>query len=233
VSLDGSWLLLSEKLDYHPQKTVQPGDKFEDTVLKPGFEIVEILNQFFQSQLFTSLWNTYHPWLSDIEHSDPVRWPQFDHQDPKMGVFLKSKQASPCGHSLEWKLTPKTPSADTMFLAAMAMVHPWKIVEDLQVSYKSTKLWPSLWKSVSCKKMGIKSIHRSCLKAWFKGYTFCFTTFLVRQSWSTAKPWTSPNKRSNGIERSKFRQLVQSFVCVPPWIRMTFKFLEMLKNALP
>jgi hypothetical protein len=69
--------------------------------------------------------------------------------------------------------------------------------------------------------------------------------------WSTAKPWTSPKKRSNGLERSKFRhqvqsfvskfkvssaslkfrQQVQSFVCVPPWRRVTFKFWEMLKNA--
>jgi hypothetical protein len=27
-------------------------------------------------------------------------------------------------------------------------------------------------------KMGLKSSHWSCSKAWFKGYTFCFTTFL-------------------------------------------------------
>ncbi len=30
--------------------------------------------------------------------------------------------------------------------------------------------------------MGLKSSHWSCLKACFKGYTFCFTTFLVRPS---------------------------------------------------
>jgi hypothetical protein len=41
----------------------------------------------------------------------------------------------------------------------------------------------------------------------------------------------SPKKRSNDLERSKFRQKVQSFVCVPPWRRVTFKFWEMLKNA--
>jgi hypothetical protein len=49
--------------------------------------------------------------------------------------------------------------------------------------------------------------------------------------WSTSKPWTSPEKRSNDLERSKFRQQVQSFVYVPPWRRITFEFWEMLKNS--
>jgi hypothetical protein len=30
--------------------------------------------------------------------------------------------------------------------------------------------------------MGLKSSRWSCLRACFKGYTFCFTTFLVRPS---------------------------------------------------
>jgi hypothetical protein len=41
----------------------------------------------------------------------------------------------------------------------------------------------------------------------------------------------SLKKRSNDLERSKFRQQVQSFVCVQPRRRVTFKFWEMLKNA--
>ncbi len=41
----------------------------------------------------------------------------------------------------------------------------------------------------------------------------------------------SLKKLSNDLDRSKFRQQVQSFVCVPPWRRVTFKFWEMLKNA--
>ncbi len=99
-----------------------------------------------------------------------------------MGVFLQSTEATPCGHVLQWKLTPKNPRADTRFMAAMAIVLPWKIAEDFQSFVKNTKLWPSIYKSVSCKKMGIKSSHWSCLKACFKCYTFCFTTFLVRPS---------------------------------------------------
>jgi hypothetical protein len=53
------------KLDHHPQKlTVQPGDPFEDTSFKPGFEIVKILNQLVDSQLFTFFVNKYHQWPS-------------------------------------------------------------------------------------------------------------------------------------------------------------------------
>jgi hypothetical protein len=42
VPLDGSWLPLSETLIITPKKlTVQPGDAFEATTFKPGFEIVD------------------------------------------------------------------------------------------------------------------------------------------------------------------------------------------------
>jgi hypothetical protein len=51
-----------------------------------------------------------------------VRWSNFDPRDPKMGVFLQSTEATPCGHLLKKKLTPENPHADTMFMAAMAMV---------------------------------------------------------------------------------------------------------------
>jgi hypothetical protein len=121
-----------------------------------------------------------------------------------MEVFLESTEATPCGHLLNWKFTPENPLANTMFMAAMVMVLPWKIVEDFQSLVKSTKLWPSL--------MFYKSFGQTIY-------------------WSTAKPWTSPKKCSNDLERSKFCQQVQSFVCVPPLIRVTFKFWEMLKNA--
>ncbi len=63
---------------------------------------------------------------------DTVRWSNFARWDPKMGVFLQSTEATPCGPVLEWKLTPKNPPADTMFMAAMAMVLSWKIVKDFQ-----------------------------------------------------------------------------------------------------
>ncbi len=55
---------------------------------------------------------------------------------------------------------PQKPPVDTMFMAAMAMVLPWKIVKDFQsfVKKKKTKLWPSLKISVSCKKNGFKEL---------------------------------------------------------------------------
>jgi hypothetical protein len=41
VPLDRSWLPLSEDPDPKKKQTVQPGDAFEDTAFKPGFEIVK------------------------------------------------------------------------------------------------------------------------------------------------------------------------------------------------
>ncbi len=80
--------------------------------------------------------------------------------------------------------------------------------------------------------MGLKSSHWSCLKACFKGYTFSFTTFLVRPSTGAQQSHEQALKKcSNDLERSKFCQQVQSFVCVPPRRRLTFKFWEMLKNV--
>ncbi len=73
-----------------------------------------------------------------------VRWSNFDRRDPKIRVFLQSTEATPCGHLLKRKLTPDKPPADTMFMAAMAMVLPWKIVEDFQSFVTNTKLWPWL-----------------------------------------------------------------------------------------
>ncbi len=79
--------------------------------------------------------------------------------------------------------------------------------------------------------MGLKSSQWSCLKACFKGYTFCFT-FLVRPSTRAQQSHEqAQKKRLNDLERSRFCQQVQSFVCVPPWRRVTVKFWEMLKNA--
>ncbi len=63
---------------------------------------------------------------------------------PKNGAFLQSTEEIPCGHLLKWKLTPENPPADTMFMAAMAMVLPWTVVEDFQSFEKNTKRWPSL-----------------------------------------------------------------------------------------
>ncbi len=101
-----------------------------------------------------------------------------------MGVFLLSTETTPLRTCSKMKAYPRTPPppVDTMFMAAMAMVLPWKIAEDFQSFVKKTKLWPSLYKSVSYKKMGLKSSRWSCLKACFMGYTFCLRTFLVRPS---------------------------------------------------
>jgi hypothetical protein len=57
-----------------------------------------------------------------------------------MGVFLQSTEATPADIFLNESLPPENPPADTMFMAAMAMVLSWKIVEDIQSFVKNTKL---------------------------------------------------------------------------------------------
>jgi hypothetical protein len=48
---------------------------------------------------------------------------------------------------------------------------------------------------------------------FFKGYTFCFTIFWSDHLLEHSKAMNEPqNTRSNDLERSKFRQQVQSFV---------------------
>ncbi len=82
--------------------------------------------------------NTINVWAKIVTEIT-VRWSNFDPLDPKMGVFLQSTEATPCGHLLKWKLTPKNPPVDTMFIAAMAMVLPRKIVEDSQSFVKKIR----------------------------------------------------------------------------------------------
>jgi hypothetical protein len=110
-----------------------------------------------------------------------VRWSNFDIRNPKMGVFLRSTEATPCGgHHLRWKLTArKTPCGHHAHGHGSPVKNRWRLSKFCK---KNTKLWPSFYKSVSCKIMGLKSSHWCCLKACFKGYKFCFTTFLVRPS---------------------------------------------------
>ncbi len=55
-------------------------------------------------------------------HESTFRWSNFDRRDPKIGVFLQSTEATPCGHLLKCKLTPENPPTDTMFVTAMTMV---------------------------------------------------------------------------------------------------------------
>jgi hypothetical protein len=50
----------------------------------------------------------------------------------KWGFSCKVQRRPPCGHLLKWKLTPENPPVNTMFMTVMAMVLPWKIVEDFQ-----------------------------------------------------------------------------------------------------
>jgi hypothetical protein len=68
MSLDRSWLPLSENLDHHPpKKTNRSARSIWRYRFSAGVWNCQILNQVVESQLFTYLWNRYHQWLSDIE----------------------------------------------------------------------------------------------------------------------------------------------------------------------
>ncbi len=137
-------------------------------------------------------------------------------------VFLRSTEATPCGHLLKWKLIPrKTPCGHHVHGRhghGSPVKNRWSYSKFCR---KNTKLWPSLWKFVSSKKMGLKSLHWFCLKAWIKRATHS----VLKHFWSDHL-LDQKKKRSNDLERSTFCQQVQSFLCVPPLRCVAFTFWE-------
>jgi hypothetical protein len=117
------------------------------------------------------------------------------------------------------KAYPENPPADTMFMAAMAMVLPLKIVEDFQsfVKKKIRHFEPHFKSLYLAKKIGLKSSHWSSLKACFKGYTFCLTTFLVRPSTGAQRGHERPQKNVQMTlkDQSFVNKFKASFMCIP------------------
>ncbi len=114
---------------------------------------------------------------------------------------------------------------------------PWfsrqKWLKIFKVSMKkNTKLWPSRYKSVYCKKMGLKSSRWSSLKACFKGYTFYFTTFLVRPSTGAQRGHERPPKNVQMTlkDQSSVNKFKVLFLCIPEDVWPS-NFGKMLKNA--
>jgi hypothetical protein len=69
-----------------------------------------------------------------------VRWSNFDRRDPKKEFSRKVQRRPPADIFLNEGLPHENPLADTMFMAATAMVLPRKIVENFQSYVKNTKL---------------------------------------------------------------------------------------------
>ncbi len=91
-----------------------------------------------------------------------------------MGVLLQNTEATPCGHLLKWKLTTENPLLDTMFMAAMAMVLPWKIVEEFQSFVKKETLTLTL-KICILQENGFKELTWFIfLKSFFHGLHILF-----------------------------------------------------------
>jgi hypothetical protein len=152
----------------------------------------------------------------------------------KWGGFLKNTEATPCGHLLKWELTPKTRCGCLVHGGhghGSPVKNRWKI---FTLSW-NRELYETLTftlKICILQKVGFNELKLVLFESLFQGLQILFYNIFGQTIyWSTAKPWTSPKKSSNGLERSKFRQQVQSFACVHPWRRVTFKFWEMLKNA--
>jgi hypothetical protein len=119
-----------------------------------------------------------------------------------------------------------------MFMAAMDMVLPWKIVEDFQsfIKYKTlpftSKIYLArkwVWRAHIglVWKLGFRAIH----------ITFCFTTFLVRPSIGAQQSHerAPKNVQMTLKDQSFVNKLKVSFVCLPEdvWLPNFGKCLKM------
>jgi hypothetical protein len=88
----------------------------------------------------------------------------FEHRDPKVGVFLKSTEATPCGHFSKWKLTPENP-------LWKPCPWPWfsheKLLKIFKVLWKIRNFERSHFKNLYIAGMGPMSSNWSSLKACF------------------------------------------------------------------
>ncbi len=127
----------------------------------------------------------------------------------KWELFLKSTEATPCGHFTKWKLTPKSPCGHHVH-GRHGQGFPVK---------KSLKIFKVLWKIQNFERhyknldLAGKWIWRAQISLVWK-LVFRATHSVLQHFWAQKK------NHSNDLERSKFRQQVQSFVCVPPWRRV-------------
>ncbi len=147
------------------KRTVDLREAFEDTVFKPGFHVVKmnhylikLVPQWFSHKdcswwsliertLFTPVYGlTLFMAIFEQEKSDRIRSGGLTLivGIQKWGLSYKVQRRPHSGHHLKWKLTPENPPADTMLMAAMAMILPWKTVEDFRSFVKSTKRRHSL-----------------------------------------------------------------------------------------
>jgi hypothetical protein len=133
-----------------------------------------------------------------------------------MGIFLQSTEATSCGHHLKRKLTPKNPCGHHVHfrhIHGSPMKNRWRFSK-FNKKYETLTL---TLKICILQENGFKELTMSCLQAWFKGYTSCFTTFLVRpstgaqQSHERAQIYVQKTSKDQSFV-NKFKVL---FVCLP------------------
>jgi hypothetical protein len=166
-------------------------------------EIYENMRCESLSLLFEPSFRLSAPCVLNVNSEHTVRWSNFQRRDPKVGIFLKSTEATPWGYISKWKLTPENPPVDTMSMAAIAMVLLWKIAEDFQSFVKNTKLWASkIW---ILQENGFKELKLVLFESLFLGLHILFNKIFGQTIyWSTAKPRTSPKKTFKWPWKIKF-----------------------------
>jgi hypothetical protein len=148
-----------------------------------------------------------------------------------MGVFLQSTEATPCGHLLNWKLTRENHSADTMFMATMVMVLPWKIIIDFQSFVKIRNFDPHFKNLYLARKWVwrayIDLVWKLDLRATYSVLQHFWSDHLLEHSEAINKPQKTfkwPWKIKVSSTSSKFR------LCLPEDVWPS-NFWWMLKNA--
>jgi hypothetical protein len=102
---------------------------------------------------------------------------------PKKRGFFENWKDNLLQTLFQIRAYPPQPPADTMSMAAVAMVPPWKIVEILQSQVKNANLWPSCtfhWRISLTNK--VKRLTLVCLTAYSARYILYKTPILASLS---------------------------------------------------
>ncbi len=153
-----------------------------------------------------------HEKLEITRHEVTFRWSNCECWDPKVGGFLKSTQATSCGHFLNWKLTPENP----LWTPCPWPPWPWFSCE------KSLKIFEDLWKTRNFERH-FKNLDLA--GKWVQRAQICLVCKLVfRATHSVLHYFWSVQWLQSGAQRSHER--------APQNVQMTLKdqsFVSKLK----
>jgi hypothetical protein len=134
----------------------------------------------------------------------------------KWGVSCKVQRRTPADIILNESLPSKSPCGHHVHgrHGPMAMFSREKLLKIFKVSLKMQNIDPHFENLYLARKWVLKSSHWSCLSACFKGYTYCLTTFSITSPTGAQRSHErAPKKRSNDLERSRFRLCASLKTC--------------------